>query len=186
MQKILIVISIISLANLSGYSQEEKLEIAGVIQIANSEDPTPDPGTIRWTGNDFEGFNGAKWVSLTGKQYVTDINNNRYPILAIGTQTWMLENLRAISCNDGTPIPLVTDNSAWEGLSTAGYSWYNNVASDLGALYNWYAVKDCNVCPTGWHRSHRWRVDHFDRLSGRRKCSRRKDERGRSGSLDYS
>ena len=132
--------------------QEEKLEVEGAIQIANSEDPTPDPGTIRWTGSDFEGWNGTEWVSLTaGKQYVEDIEHNSYRIVTIGTQTWTAENLRVTRCNDGTAIPLVTVNSTWEALSTAGYTWYNNGGSDYGALYNWYAVNTCNICPTGWH-----------------------------------
>jgi hypothetical protein len=47
-------------------AQQVKLQVDGAIQIANSEDPTPDPGTSRWTGMDFEGWNGKRWGSLTG------------------------------------------------------------------------------------------------------------------------
>jgi len=84
---------------------------------------------------------------------VIDIDNNRYHIVTIGTQTWMAENLKVTRYNDGTPIPLVTDNVAWSNLSTPGYTWYNNSSSDYGALYNWYTVSNGikNVCPTGWH-----------------------------------
>lgn len=46
-------------------AQSEKLEIEGAINISNNEVPNPEEGTIRWTGQDFEGFNGTVWKSLT-------------------------------------------------------------------------------------------------------------------------
>jgi len=67
----------------------------------------------------------------------------------------MVENLKTTSYNDGTAIPLVTDNTAWSNLSTPGYCWYNNDAATYkvtyGALYNWYTVNTGKLCPTGWH-----------------------------------
>jgi len=85
---------------------------------------------------------------------VKDIDNNRYDIVKIGSQVWMKENLQVTRYNDGTPIPLVTNAAAWEGLTTNAYTWYNNDASEYGALYNYYVVADANpknVCPVGWH-----------------------------------
>jgi uncharacterized protein (TIGR02145 family) len=95
---------------------------------------------------------------------VKDIDNNRYDIIRIGTQTWMSENLKTTRYNDGTVIPLVTDGTAWEDSSTnnaAAYCWFAapNESTNLityGALYNWYAINTTtngnkNVCPTGWH-----------------------------------
>jgi uncharacterized protein (TIGR02145 family) len=95
---------------------------------------------------------------------VKDIDNNRYDIITIGTQTWMSENLKTTRYNDGSVIPLVTDGTAWQTAGTnasPGYSWYNapNETTNLityGALYNWYAINSAtngnkNVCPTGWH-----------------------------------
>ena len=69
MKKLLILTASILLWNLNIYSQEEKLEIEGAIQIGNAEDPTPDPGTIRFNpaNNDFEGWDGTQWWSLTNK-----------------------------------------------------------------------------------------------------------------------
>jgi hypothetical protein len=56
----------------------------------------------------------------------------------------MVENLRTTRYNDGTAIPLVTDDTEWKKLTTPGYCWYNNdqatYGSTYGALYNWYAV----------------------------------------------
>ena len=45
-----------------GFAQ--KLDVEGSIKIANTEEAA-EPGTIRWTGTDFEGWNGSKWSSLT-------------------------------------------------------------------------------------------------------------------------
>lgn len=44
----------------------EKLEVSGGVKIGASSNA--NPGTIRWNAvkNDFEGFNGVAWVSLTG------------------------------------------------------------------------------------------------------------------------
>lgn len=86
---------------------------------------------------------------------VTDKDGNVYHTITIGTQVWMLENLKTTKFNDGTPIPLVTDNTAWGNLTTSGYCWYNNdFASNkntYGALYNWYTVNTGKLAPTGWH-----------------------------------
>ena len=86
----------------------------------------------------------------------TDGDGNHYPVVTIGTQTWMAENLKTTKYINGTDIPNITDNSTWVGLSTGARCWYNNdsaaYAATYGALYNWYAVDNTNgLCPTGWH-----------------------------------
>jgi uncharacterized protein (TIGR02145 family) len=86
---------------------------------------------------------------------VTDIDGNVYHTVTIGTQVWMKENLKVTNYNDGTPIPLVTDNTSWGALTSDGYCWYQNdegtYKDTYGALYNAYAVSKRNLCPTGWH-----------------------------------
>jgi uncharacterized protein (TIGR02145 family) len=86
---------------------------------------------------------------------VSDVDGNSYNVVIIGSQLWMTENLKTTKYSDGTAIPLVTDNTAWNNLTTPGYCWYNNdsasYAQTYGALYNWYTVDNCNLCPTGWH-----------------------------------
>ena len=84
----------------------------------------------------------------------TDIDGNHYNSEKIGTQVWMAENLKAITYNDGTEIPLVTGNTEWAALSSPAYCWYNNDISNqtvYGALYNWYTVNTGKLCPKGWH-----------------------------------
>lgn len=84
-----------------------------------------------------------------------DGDNNNYPVVAIGTQVWMAENLKTTKFIDGSAIPLVTNANYWGSLDSPGYCWYNNNAgfkSTYGALYNWYAVNDnLKICPAGWH-----------------------------------
>lgn len=86
---------------------------------------------------------------------VTDIDGNIYHTVKIGTQIWMLENLKTTKYNDGTEIPFVTDNLTWSQLSTPAFCWNNNDLSiyktSYGALYNWYAVNTGKLCPKGWH-----------------------------------
>lgn len=86
---------------------------------------------------------------------VTDKDGNVYHTVTIGTQVWMVENLKTTKYNDGTSIPLVTDNVAWFFLTTPGYCYYENNAPKFyfiyGALYNWYAANTGNLAPTGWH-----------------------------------
>jgi uncharacterized protein (TIGR02145 family) len=86
---------------------------------------------------------------------VTDIDGNLYNTVQIGTQLWMLENLKVTHYNDGSSIPLVTDNSTWISLSTGAYCNYNNDENNVttyGRMYNFYAVADNRrLCPAGWH-----------------------------------
>ena len=86
---------------------------------------------------------------------LSDIENNVYKTVLIGSQLWMAENLKTNRLNDNTVIPEVTLDASWIGLSTMAYCWYNNddaANKDLyGAMYNWFAVNTGTLCPTGWH-----------------------------------
>jgi uncharacterized protein (TIGR02145 family) len=98
-------------------------------------------------------------VSFTTKNgsgsTITDIDGNIYHTITIGTQVWFLENLRVTHYQNGDPIPNITDNNSWKGLTTGAYSWYNNdinYKSTYGALYNYYTTIDPrNMCPPGSH-----------------------------------
>ena len=88
---------------------------------------------------------------------VTDIDGNVYHYIVIGTQTWMVENLKTTRYRNGDDIYNITSNDFWVLMSPYGaYCWYNNDAATnkatYGALYNWYAVADNrNIAPVGWH-----------------------------------
>jgi uncharacterized protein (TIGR02145 family) len=114
------------------------LVIGAFLKLAGSckkSDDSPGGGTISGT--------------------VKDIDGNVYHSVTIGTQVWMVENLKTTKYRDGSPIPNVTDATAWSNLKTGAYCNYNNdvtTGAKYGKLYNWYAVADSrNIAPTGWH-----------------------------------
>ena len=89
-----------------------------------------------------------------GTGTLTDIDGNVYHTVIIGTQEWMVENLKTTKYNDGSSIPLVTNSTVWGSLITAAYCWYDNDISNkdnYGPLYNWYAVNTGKLAPFGWH-----------------------------------
>ncbi|MDX9696942.1 MAG: fibrobacter succinogenes major paralogous domain-containing protein [Bacteroidales bacterium] len=109
---------------------------------------------VRAYATNSNGIRYGNQVSFKTTNIVTDIDGNVYKTVVIGSQEWMAENLKTTKYNDGTPISLITDNTAWPTTSGA-YCWYNNDIGNkttYGALYNWYAVVDSRkLCPVGWH-----------------------------------
>ena len=85
---------------------------------------------------------------------VTDIDGNVYHTVTIGTQVWLVENLKTSKYRNGDPIPNVK-GEPWDNLTTGAYCIYNNNENNritYGLLYNWYAANDKrNICPEGWH-----------------------------------
>lgn len=86
---------------------------------------------------------------------VTDYDGNTYNTVKIGTQEWMVENLKVQHYRNGAPIQLVSDSLPWISAPGGAYCYYNNKqknADAFGYLYNWYAVNDSrNLAPAGWH-----------------------------------
>lgn len=89
---------------------------------------------------------------------LTGIDGTTYPTALIGTQCWMAKNLDY--------LPVVHSNSQFATQSSnslPGYGVYGYDGSDVaaaksltnygiyGVLYNWYAVNQITICPTGWH-----------------------------------
>ena len=97
--------------------------------------------------------NEVSFSPLEASGTVKDIDGNIYNYITIGTQTWMVENLKTTKYNDGTNIPAVTSNTAWAALTTGAYCWYGNSIANkakYGALYNRHALKTEKVAPVGW------------------------------------
>jgi uncharacterized protein (TIGR02145 family) len=86
---------------------------------------------------------------------IKDGDGNIYTSVKIGTQEWLVENLKTTKYRNGESIPNVTDKMTWINLTTGAYCDYNNEvrnSTTYGRLYNWYAVNDSrNISPSGWH-----------------------------------
>jgi len=86
---------------------------------------------------------------------VADIDGNVYHKVTIGTQVWLVENLKVTRYSNGDPVPNVTKNSDWSEIKTGAWCDYENEGSNgitYGHLYNWRTAADPrNICPSGWH-----------------------------------
>lgn len=86
-------------------------------------------------------YNGATRSTYSNELSLT--TTAVLPSVQIGTQFWQPTNLNLTAYSDGTPIPEVTDKTAWVGLTTGAWCYYNNDPANgaiYGKLYNWYAV----------------------------------------------
>jgi len=85
---------------------------------------------------------------------VKDIDGNEYHYITIGSQVWMVENLKTSRYRNGDTIPSVTENTDWRNLTTGALCYYNNDSNNgktYGILYNWYVLDDNRmVAPSGW------------------------------------
>jgi uncharacterized protein (TIGR02145 family) len=88
-------------------------------------------------------------------QTVTDIDGNIYHTVTIGTQVWMVENLKATHYRNGDPITNVTVDQQWFNLTIPAYCDYENTPGNsliYGRIYNYFAVEDSRkIAPAGWH-----------------------------------
>ena len=92
--------------------------------------------------------------SLPENNTVTDRDSNTYRIVKIGDRWWMAENLRVCSCTDSTTIKSLKIGMSDE--KTPVLYWYDNAPQSkyskiFGPLYNWIAIRECDLCPEGWH-----------------------------------
>jgi uncharacterized protein (TIGR02145 family) len=94
------------------------------------------------------------WVNCPST--IKDIDNNIYNVVTIGFQCWTKENLKVSRYRNGEIIPVVTQDKAWESLTSGSRCWYANDSTKYeepyGNLYNGFAVSDSRgLCPSGWH-----------------------------------
>ncbi len=82
---------------------------------------------------------------------VADIEGHVYRTIKIGTQVWMIENLKTTKFNDGKDIIQANKDNFWD--SKPNFCWYDfdiKHKAKYGALYNGYAVITNKLCPAGW------------------------------------
>lgn len=99
-------------------------------------------------------INGCEKDDDKSGNTVSDADGNVYKTVMIGSQEWMAENLKTTVFNDKSVIPRVTSPEAWEVMTSPGYCIYNDADSNktnVGVMYNWFAVNSGKLCPVGWH-----------------------------------
>jgi uncharacterized protein (TIGR02145 family) len=111
---------------------------------------------ISFNDTDYDVETKEGYINVTQRtSVVNDIEGNIYHTVEIGDQWWMAENLKTTKFNNGTDIPLVTDNEDWLSTTTPAYGWFDNdqvtYGNTYGALYNWYTINTGDLCPAGWH-----------------------------------
>jgi uncharacterized protein (TIGR02145 family) len=136
--------------------QKNDIDISGanssVYKIASC-DISDNNATFRCVINNSAGQVTSTSAILTVNNTFSDVDGNLYHAVKVGSQVWMVENLRTTKYNDETLIPIVTD-STWGALTSAACCVYGNQMSNKathGMLYNWYAVETGKLAPAGWH-----------------------------------
>ncbi len=159
-------------ANSSGNAQAATPNLASVLavnngannlQIKNLANPTDAQDAV--TKSFSEAQLQAQVAQLQAQiDALIEATTAPMPNVSIGTQIWSNTNLDVTTYRDGTPIPQVTDPTAWANLTMGAWCYYNNDTANgaiYGKLYNWYAVagihdNDPNtsnkvLAPIGWH-----------------------------------
>ena len=115
-------------------SMTDLLDLLSVFGTCIGEEPEEDPEMVEWSCGDPVGYQGYD-----------------YETVQIGEQCWFAENARYLPyvtppSNDGTRV-LVYDyygSNVEEASQLETYQSY-------GALYNWSALANVQICPNGWH-----------------------------------
>jgi uncharacterized protein (TIGR02145 family) len=93
----------------------------------------------------------ASPLTFTCGSTVTDVDNNTYNTLQIGTLCWLKENLK------------VTKNPAGQGITRRCYDDNTSNCDTYGGLYDWATIMNGassstanpsgvqGICPNGWH-----------------------------------
>lgn len=91
-------------------------------------------------------------VLPTPNDSIADVEGRYYPIIKIGNDWWMTENLATTKYRNGDAIELIQNSSEnWENGLPA-YCKFEDSQLAPGLLYNWQAVNDSrNIAPEGWH-----------------------------------
>lgn len=86
---------------------------------------------------------------------VNDIDGNIYHLITIGTQIWLLENLKTTRYQNGEKITYISDGIDWGNSTSGAYCDYGDDGNNslvYGRLYNGYAITDSrNIAPAGFH-----------------------------------
>ena len=99
--------------------------------------PEPDRLTIMWMRYDSASLYYPATANIkvgipirclcdTSDSTITDIDGNVYNTVIIGTQKWLVQNLKVTKYRNGDAIPNITDTVTWAGLTTGALCAYDN------------------------------------------------------------
>ncbi|MBL7045280.1 MAG: hypothetical protein ISR98_01640 [Parcubacteria group bacterium] len=122
---------------------KQKLDVDGGIEIGNTT--TETAGAIRWTGTDFEGYNGSSWVSLVSGEAVVTVDPAYTDCLNSGG-SWIDSQstcyFNGSSCPSGWSTSSnysstqVTSCSSCAGGCTTGSHYRTNTAPEICGYTN--------------------------------------------------
>lgn len=88
---------------------------------------------------------------------IVDIEENIYHTITIGSQTWIVENLKTSHYRNGDIISFASNENAWINSTMGAYCIANNPmipGTNRVHLYNQAAITDLrNIAPEGWRVS---------------------------------
>lgn len=135
----------------TGLDGLEKLDVNGGIKIGNTSGS--NAGTLRWTGTDFEGYDGSGWVSLTGGG-TTIIGSSSASFVSSAV------NLAGTSTGVATGFTVATNTTTFS--QTAGAQTF--VAPQNGSFSSCLVIGNANR--TAGTATLRWRVNGVSVGSG--------------------
>lgn len=163
------------------------LNVSLVGQVTNNVNPQKEIGfdrksnfnleelKVRWKKAALENCPGVPCTIVSppplppsftcGTTTVSDVDDNIYNTVLIGTQCWTKQNLRVKNYNDGSAIKFDASGGTtgdvgetWSVQTAGAFTLYEHDSTSTpsnltkyGYLYNWFAVSDVrNICPMGW------------------------------------
>lgn len=134
----------------------------GSVQIGDSGS-SPQDGTIRWTGADFEGYMSGAWVSLTGAGLAcTSFTYSGWGTCqSDGTQTRTVTTSTPDGCTGGDPVTIQSCTPMSTQCANIGGSWID-------------AQNTCyfsgTSCPSGWTPNGDYSSSNSKTCDGRTTC----------------
>ncbi|OFZ53388.1 MAG: hypothetical protein A3D92_05265 [Bacteroidetes bacterium RIFCSPHIGHO2_02_FULL_44_7] len=99
-----------------------------------------------------------------GNDTIVDRDGNLYHSVTIGSQIWMVENLKVRHYRNGDTIAMLSESEPWENTTSGAFCRYSltdfhlsteqeqELNQYMGNLYNGFCILDeRNIAPLGWH-----------------------------------
>ena len=150
----------------------EKLDVDGAIRLGTTGGT--NAGTIRWSGSDFEGYDGAAWQSLTSGGGSGLPAGTLHQALRHNGSDWEATSAVNLTVDaDGGGVTTYDEGANWttrsdaDGSGTGGMFYVRRNETNNGFYVegNWSGTEEPGVGITGSSRSALFRMDLTDNLS---------------------